>query len=409
MDGKITQIKAGRILVSGQALTSRTETLEDYLRTRCGWLRVVAVASPFTGVDVARRRDYEGGRLVSERPLRQVYVRDRESVAGAFLLTAAFLNYLFTILREGWGDRSGRYDVFVGISCFSAFVGACLKRLGRVRKLVYYSIDYYPTPPVLGFNSLMVWAFRRLDAFCALNADVVWHITERITDGRSRYAGVAGDRYRHVEVPLCYRDSLRRTVLESQVERWTIGFVGTLTEGQGVQLLVDCMPELVKVFPELRVRIVGRGPYAAELERRVAASGCKDRFVFHGFIPDEEQVLDLLARCAVAVAPWTQSEDNNILFADPGKPKLYACLGVPCVVTRGPDIAATMERAGAGLSIDYTRDSLQDALVRILRDDQEWRRFRHAAAELGREFVSERVLADAVAASTDVFGAVEVA
>ena len=383
------------VLISGQALTSRTETIEDYLRPRVPRLGVIALASPFATSNVARSVEYRDGVQVRGWPVPSVLVGRRDTVLGAFRLAAAFANY-YRVIGECARNMGWPFDLFIGVSCFSAFAGIGLRRRGLVRKHVYYSIDYYPPPPRFGFNRFMVAAFRAMDRYCARHSDMVWHITPRIAEARERMGGVGPGCYPHIEVPLSYRASLQRFPDDSAVERWTIGFVGTLTETQGVQLLVDAMPALLKRFPDLKVRLVGHGPYAEALRRLVAERGLADRFIFHGFIKDEDEMLDVISRCAVAVAPWTQSEDNNILYADPGKPKLYMCLGVPCVITRGPDIARTIESAGAGLAVEYERTALEEALTKVLSDDSKWRGMRRRAAALGEGFTSEKLLSAAV-------------
>lgn len=383
------------VLLSGQVLTSRTETIEDYLRPRVPRLGVIGLASPFAASNVARCDEYREGQKIRSWPVGSVLLGKSREPIRTLRLVAAFINYYRVIGRCTRLMRKP-FDIFIGVSCFSAYAGLALRRRGLVKRHVYYSIDYYPPPPRFGVNRAMVAVFRSMDNYCARHADLVWHITPRIAEARERMGKLDAGVYPQVTVPLCYRASLCRPPDAVQAERWTIGFVGTITETQGVQLLVDAMPGLVRRFTELKVRIIGRGPYSDELQRLVRDKGMVDRFIFHGFIDDEDKMLDIIARCAVAVAPWTQSADNNILYADPGKPKLYMCLGVPCVITRGPDIAATIEAAGAGVAVDYDRAQLETALASVLADDATWRRMRVNASALGQEFVSEKILSGAM-------------
>lgn len=382
------------VLISGQVLTSRTETIEDYLRPRVARLGVVGLAGPFQKGAPARYTEYRDGWVTRDETRAGVHVARPGTVGGNLRLIAAFSRYVRQIVH---GARGGRpWDLFIGISCFSAFVGVALKKMGWVRRLVYYSIDYYPTPGGWNFNRVMVWGFRWMDRTCARNADWVWHITGRIAEARARLGGLPADRYAHLEMPLSYRQSLLRRYPVESIERWTVGFVGTLTESQGVQLLIEALPRLAARFPGLKVRIIGRGPYAGELERRVDQSGHRDRVIFHGFIRDEEEMMEIVAHCAVAVAPWTQTADNNILYADPGKPKLYMCLGVPCVITRGPEIAEQVVRAGAGRAIDYSAGELAAAVEDLMGDEERLGQARERAYELGHEFVSEKIIKEAV-------------
>lgn len=392
------------VLLSGQVLTSRTETIEDYLRPRVPRLGVIGLASPFAASNVARSTEYRDGVQVRSWPVSSILVGRGNSLLGSVRLAAAFARY-YRVIGDCARNMGGPFDLFIGVSCFSAFAGLALRRRGLVRKHVYYSIDYYPPPPKPGVNRMMVAAFRAMDRYCARHTDLVWHITPRIAEARERMGGVGPDEYPHIHVPLSYRASLCRFPDPEAVERWTIGFVGTITETQGVQLLVDAMPGLLRRFPDLKVRVIGRGPYSEVLHRLVSDRGLDSRFVFHGFINDEEEMLNIISRCAVAVAPWTQSPDNNILYADPGKPKLYMCLGVPCVITTGTDIAAQIDAAGAGVSVPYDAAKLEEGLSRVLADGDPWRQMRRNARDIGSGFVSERILLDAMARTMRCIGA----
>lgn len=157
-------------------------------------------------------------------------------------------------------------------------------------------------------------------------------------------------------------------------------------------MLVEAMPQIAANVPSVRVEVIGRGPYEAELKQMIATRGLGAHFRFHGFIPDEEKVLDLASRCACGVAPWTSSPDDNSLYADPGKPKLYAFCGLPVVITRGPAIAQEIESSGAGIAIEYDKRALVDALTRLLCGREFLRESRVKAQAWARQYTSEQVL-----------------
>jgi len=388
-------LKGMDVLVSGMALVSRTETLEDYLVSRVKRLGVIAIRSVFIPEAAARASEYVNGRERRRWPLHSVSVRNEKSFLGSLLLCIAFLNYTFQILKSAYRMR-GRFDVFIGVSCYSAFMGVVLKALGKVRSLVYYSIDYYMPPAERSFNSLMVRAFRLMDRFCVRHADVTWHITGRIADARARMGRLSASDYRHVEAPLCFSKKALRSVPFEQAERWTVAFAGCIARNQGVQLVAEALPGLAQRVPNLRIRIIGRGPFMGELRALVKASGEEERVVFHGFVENENEMLDILSRCAVGIAPWTDDADSNILHADPGKAKLYLCVGLPCVLTSTPEIARVIEENGAGVAIRYDQDALVEAVAKVLQDDDALAEYRRSAAALGRQFTSEKVLGPAL-------------
>ena len=381
------------VLVSGQGLTSRTETIEEYLRERVGALGVIAIANPYSRPGTACLRYYENGRLLREKPLGNLHFR-RKRWCSQFLLSFVFLGYFFAILKAARSFRR-TFDVFVGVACFSAGIGLILKRLGIVRKTVYYSIDYYRPPRRFGMNTVIVAAFRRLDRLCARRSDLTWHITSRIAEGRERFASLKAGSYPWIEVPLCYAARLLAPAPEGEVSRQSLGFVGTLTPNQGWPVLIEAVPRIARSLPDLRIEVVGSGVYADEVRRMAAASPESSRFVFHGFVPREEEVFRIISRTGAGLALWTGDEEDNALYADPGKPKFYAFAGIPSVVTRGTPVAAEIERLEAGVAADYDAGAIAESVVGLLGDADRWRAGRKGAIEFARTCTSETVLGKA--------------
>ena len=70
----------------------------------------------------------------------------------------------------------------------------------------------------------------------------------------------------------------------------TIIFVGKIERNKGVELLLDAACELAREFPNLRLRMLGRGNLALteQLRAKVAASGLPDLLELPGFVPKEE-------------------------------------------------------------------------------------------------------------------------
>lgn len=378
------------VLVSGQGLTSRTETIEEYLRARVGSLGVIAIANPYARPGTATRRYYEGGRLLWEKPLGNLHFRKKRRFSQ-FLLSFVFLGYFFAILKAAFAFRR-TFDVFIGVSCFSAGLGLLLKKFGLVRRTVYYSIDYYRPPKRFGMNTVIVAAFRWLDRACARYSDLTWHITSRIAEGRERFAKLKADAYPWIEVPLCYAARLLAPAPEGEVNRQSLGFVGTLTPNQGWPVLIEAVPRIARSLPGLKIEVVGSGVYADEVRRMAADSPESGRFAFHGFVPREEEVFRIISRTGAGLALWTGDEEDNALYADPGKPKFYAFAGVPSIVTRGTPIVVEIEKHRAGVAAEYDAEALAAATVRLLGDEAFWRERREGALAFARTCSSEVVL-----------------
>jgi glycosyltransferase involved in cell wall biosynthesis len=69
-------------------------------------------------------------------------------------------------------------------------------------------------------------------------------------------------------------------------DAFVVGVVAQLIPRKGHELLLRCLPDLVRRVPRLYVLCCGRGPLRARLQRRVAAAGLTQRVRFVGFRAD---------------------------------------------------------------------------------------------------------------------------
>ncbi len=282
-----------------------------------------------------------------------------------------------------------RFTLAIGVSTFYATTALILKRLGKVKHVVYYRIDYYPG------RSFMNTLFRVLDRICYRDSDSVWSLSERISNIRVPGLLTSPMTKPVMIVPLTYDGSLLRLRPVNEIDRLSIVFVGTLEKLQGLQLLVRAMPLILRKFPKAHVKIIGDGPYGNELKNLVASSGLSENFTFFGFLKRDAEVTDIVSRSAVGVAPFVPTPDNNAMTADPGKLKLYMFLGLPVVVTKIPS-GMLIDSRRAGIAIDYDAGALAEAITRLLSDDAVFEEFRSNAHNLATEFTSERVFSKAL-------------
>ncbi|WP_448212536.1 TIGR04063 family PEP-CTERM/XrtA system glycosyltransferase [Colwellia sp. MEBiC06753] len=78
-----------------------------------------------------------------------------------------------------------------------------------------------------------------------------------------------------------------------------IGFIGSFYAYEGLDLLVDAMPELLKKIPDAFLLLVGGGPQEAHLKARVIELGLERQVKFTGRVPHSEvsdyySLIDLL-------------------------------------------------------------------------------------------------------------------
>jgi PEP-CTERM/exosortase A-associated glycosyltransferase len=79
-----------------------------------------------------------------------------------------------------------------------------------------------------------------------------------------------------------------------------LGFIGSFYAYEGLDLLLDALPQLLARRPEVRLLLVGGGPQDAALKAQAAALGVADKVVFTGRVPHAEvqryyDLVDVLA------------------------------------------------------------------------------------------------------------------
>ena len=142
-----------------------------------------------------------------------------------------------------------------------------------------------------------------------------------------------------------------------------IGFIGRFSEPRkGLDILLDALPNIARVFPDFRLLIAGPGE-GLEAMQRVNPS-LRNRLVFLGRISDDEKA-SFLKSLDVYVAPNTGGESFGIILAE------ALAAGVPIVAS---DIPAFSQLLGEGqygaLFENENANELAKKVIALLRDSE---------------------------------------
>lgn len=67
-----------------------------------------------------------------------------------------------------------------------------------------------------------------------------------------------------------------------------VGFIGTFFQHQGIDVLIDSAPSIIRKFSDARFLLVGDGAIRATWERKVAERGLIPYFIFTGHVPYQD-------------------------------------------------------------------------------------------------------------------------
>ncbi|MDP2028638.1 MAG: glycosyltransferase, exosortase A system-associated [Thiobacillus sp.] len=178
-----------------------------------------------------------------------------------------------------------------------------------------------------------------------------------------------------------------------------LGFIGSFYAYEGLDLLLDALPVILKQMPDVKVLLVGGGPQELALKQQVMALDVKERVIFTGRVPHGEvnRYYDLIDVLVYARHPMRLTE-----LVTPLKPLEAMAQGRLMVAS---DVGGHKELIDDGKTGVLFRAGLADDLASkvlgLLQDESGW----DSMKRNGREFVeSERNWAASVARYRGVYG-----
>lgn len=369
-------------LVTHSFSTGPPQELMRFLSPRVR--RLLYISHPFSYCKDVRSwmELYEGGAKIRESHAPEIkgpevmhYIKD------------IFLTLYYTF------KTGGKYDVYIGADNLNALAGLILRCLGRVDKVVFYTIDYIPKRFE---NPMMNRLYHFIDRLCCDRCDFLWNISPNMADARSKNRVSRGSCVPEAVVPngSNFREIKRLSLPE--IDRHRLAFMGHLRKNQGVELLLAAFPEILKRVKGATLEIIGTGPLEEELKALAVRLGISGKVRFSGFINDHAELEKRLARSAVGVAPYSPSDGSFTYYADPGKPKTYLAAGLPVIITDVPLIAREIERKRAGLLVGYDEKELAGAAIRLLTDEPFYAECRANAIALGSLFDWNNIFESAI-------------
>ena len=162
-----------------------------------------------------------------------------------------------------------------------------------------------------------------------------------------------------------------------------VGFIGSFYAYEGLDLLLDALPELICQHPDIRVLLVGGGPQEANLRQQAERLGVEKYVIFTGRVPHKEvnRYYDLINILAYPRHPMRLTE-----LVTPLKPLEAMAQGQLFVASDVGGHKELVENGRTGILFRAgDRDALTRALLDLLNDRQLWPELK----ENGRSFVQK--------------------
>ena len=177
-------------------------------------------------------------------------------------------------------------------------------------------------------------------------------------------------------------DQLLRTQLGLQ-NKTVLGFIGSFYAYEGLPLLLEALPKILKNRPETRLLLVGGGPQEALIKQKTQELGLEQQVIFTGRVP-HEQVQDYYNQVDIFVYPRLPMRLTDLVT--PLKPLEAMAQGRLVVAS---DVGGHKEliehRRNGYLFKANDADDLAATVLDLLNRPQQWEPLRVA----GRSYVEQ--------------------
>jgi glycosyltransferase involved in cell wall biosynthesis len=172
--------------------------------------------------------------------------------------------------------------------------------------------------------------------------------------------------------------------------------VGRLVRFKGHRHAIDCMPELVKRFPNIKLVIVGSGPIENELRRQIAERGVGANVVMEGYRPNAHDYM----RASDLVLVPSVSEGFGAVFLEAFNNRR------PVVAFDVPASNEIIQNDVSGVLVPpYDTAAMTEAITTLLRNPERREALATAAnARLRSYFSRDRMASETIAFYEQMLG-----
>ena len=288
-----------------------------------------------------------------------------------------FLSIIDWILRD-----NTVFDYFIGLESVNTIAGILLRKIGRVKKVVYYVSDYSPQRYK---NSWFNHLYLAFDRFSAKHADYIWDVSRAIHPARIK-AGLN----KYTSAPVIHvNNGLNPWQIKTNplrlVQPHSIVYMGTLGADNGPDIAILALAIVRKKYKDATLHIIGGTPHSfAWLAPIIKKAKVQSAVLFYGFVPDSNVMSNIIRRCSIGVSPYRAIPGSPRYYGDAGKIRAYCASGLPIVTSPVPPLGQDVAKLGAALIADDNPQSTANAIIKIFGNTRMYMAMRKKALAIAK-------------------------
>lgn len=317
---------------------------------------------------------YERGNQVYKKLITQ-------NAHGILSYVSDFFLTIYWIMKQ-----KEKYNLFIGIDSLNCICGLLLRKVGKVDRVIFYAMDFHPSR----FNShLLNFLYRQLEVICLKNSDEIWNVSPKIAEGRERFLHIFRKKYPQKVVNSGIWIKNVKLFPFEKIKKHQLLFLGHILKKQGLQMVLEAIPLIIKKIPDFKFIILGGGEYENDLKSLADELKVLKYIDFKGWIRDRKVIDTTMGESAAAIVVYVPDKEkihNFSYYGDPIKIKEYLASGLPVILTDVPHNAREIERRKCGVVVNYKKEEIANAVIKILSNEQELKNYRNNALAYAKEF-----------------------
>jgi len=287
----------------------------------------------------------------------------------------------FSVLDWSFRDKT-KFDYCICLESINTIAAIFLRKLGRVKIVVYYVSDYSPNRySSKWFN----FVYLRLDRFCAIHADFIWDVSPAMQKARISVGLDPEKSAPVIAVPNgVYPGQIKANPI-NKVDHFALAYMGTVNPDNGPDIAIEAVDILRKKFNKISLHIIGGTDLdRIWLEKIVEKRKLTKYIHFYGFIEDSMKMSDILRGCSIGLAPYRNIPGSIRLYADAGKIRAYCAAGLTVVSSQVPPLGHEVAKRGGAVIVNDDPKSFAKGVSMILEDKSVYLKLRKNAIDFAK-------------------------
>ncbi len=365
-------------LISPLENAASSSIIRDFLKDKA--FRITQVELPFSDSreNYLYKLIFENGEVKKEEKMKIIKKPDWLAYIIHPLIS------FFLVFKDFKG-----FDLCIACENLSFIAMFPLRKVGIIKRIVYYSVDYVE---VRFSNRIINNMYHWFDRVACNNSDVNWVVNEKQIQGRKNN-GVNISKCSSFEVvPIAFRNKDIEVLPVEKISYYNLMFCGTLRDSAGPDLVVKALPYLLKRFPKIKATFVGNGEAKNKLVKLARDLKVSRRIVFYHNVSKQSEVVKILTKGSIGLAPYTPYPGSISFNSDPGKIKLYLACGLPVITTNIATSGRRIQKNKAGLVVNYSEKELAKAIIYLLQNRKRYTVYKEASIRLSEKYDADVVL-----------------